>query len=97
MMRTSNPASSEPRMDSRSALSMKNRRWRRLRIVKCNDSFSLIFSSRIGTYRVGIRVGGALGGPPVAHKAIERGYPPPRRTLMPYGAHVAPLTLISSL
>jgi hypothetical protein len=36
--------SPEPRADSRSALPMKNRRWRRLRIVKHDDSFSLIFS-----------------------------------------------------
>jgi hypothetical protein len=37
--------STEPRTDSRSALPMKNRRWRRLRIIKHDDSFSLIFSS----------------------------------------------------
>ena len=35
--------SPEPRTDSRSALPRKNRRWRRLRIVKRDQSFSLIF------------------------------------------------------
>ena len=35
--------SPEPRTDSRSALPMKNRRWRRLRIVKCDETSSLIF------------------------------------------------------
>ena len=38
--------SSEPKTDSRSALPRKNRRWRRLRIVKRDESFSLIFFSR---------------------------------------------------
>ena len=35
--------SPEPRADSRSALLRKNKDWRRVRIVKCNESFSLIF------------------------------------------------------
>ena len=35
--------SPEPRADSRSALSREIRAWRRLRIVKCDDFFSLIF------------------------------------------------------
>ena len=34
-----------PRTDSRSALPMKNRRWRRLRIVKCAETSSPIFFS----------------------------------------------------
>ena len=37
--------SPEPKTDSRSALPRKNRRWRRLRIVKRDESFSLIFFS----------------------------------------------------
>ena len=37
--------SPEPRMDSRSALPMKNRGWRRLHIVKRDESFSLIVFS----------------------------------------------------
>ena len=36
--------SPEPRMDSRSALPREFRAWRRLRIVKRDESFSLIFS-----------------------------------------------------
>ena len=35
--------SPEPRTDSRSALPREIRAWRRLRIVKCDESFSLIF------------------------------------------------------
>src|SRR3989337_1061735 len=35
----------EPQTDSRSGLPMKNRRWGRLRLVKCDNSFSLIFLS----------------------------------------------------
>ena len=49
----------EPQTDSTSALPVKNRRWRRLRIVKHGDSFSLIFSPLIGIYGVGIRASGA--------------------------------------
>jgi hypothetical protein len=37
--------SPEPRTDSRSALPMKNRRWRRLRIVKRDETSSPIFFS----------------------------------------------------
>ena len=39
------PPSPEPRTDSRSALPREIRAWRRLRIVKCDHSFSLIFLS----------------------------------------------------
>ena len=35
----------EPQTDSRSGLPMKNMSWRQLRIVKRNESFSLIFFS----------------------------------------------------
>ena len=35
--------SPEPRTDSRSALPREFRAWRRLRIVKCDESFSLVF------------------------------------------------------
>ena len=55
--------SPEPRTDSRSALPRGFRAWRRLRIVKRDESFSLIFSPRKQIYRVGIEVGGAPGGP----------------------------------
>jgi hypothetical protein len=38
--------SPEPRKDSRSALPMKNRRWRRLHIVKRDETSSFIFFLR---------------------------------------------------
>ena len=55
--------SPEPRTDSRSALPREIRAWRRLRIVKRDESFSLIFSPRKWIYGVGVEVGGASGGP----------------------------------
>ena len=55
--------SPEPRTDSRSALPREIRAWRRLHIVKCDESFSSIFSPRKQIYRVGVEVGGASGGP----------------------------------
>ena len=53
------PPSLEPQTDSRFGLPMKNRRWRRLRLVDRDNSFSLIFSGKIGFYSVGFRVYGA--------------------------------------
>jgi hypothetical protein len=38
--------SPEPQTDSRSGLLVKNRRWRRLRLVKRDNSFSLVFFLR---------------------------------------------------
>ena len=55
--------SPEPRTDSRSALPRGFEAWRRLRIVKRDESFSLIFSLQNQIYRVGVEVGGAPGGP----------------------------------
>lgn len=55
--------SPEPRTDSRSALPRGFRAWRRLRIVKRDESFSLIFSPRTWIYGVGVEVGGASRGP----------------------------------
>ena len=52
----------EPRTDSRSALPREIRAWRRLRIVKCDESFSQIFSPRTRIYGVGVEVGGAPWG-----------------------------------
>ena len=43
MMMATDPPSPEPRTDSRSALPRGFRAWRRLRIVKRDESFSLIF------------------------------------------------------
>ena len=51
--------SPEPLTDSRSALPRKNMAWRRLRLVDRDNSFSLIFSPKIGIYSVGFSVSGA--------------------------------------
>ena len=53
------PPSSEPQTDSRSALLMKNWRWRQLLVVKRDESFSLFFSLKIGIYSVRVEVCGA--------------------------------------
>ena len=55
--------SPEPRTDSRSALPREIRAWRRLRIIKDDETFSLIFSPRKRIYGVGVEVGGRPGGP----------------------------------
>ena len=55
--------SPEPRTDSKSALPREIRAWRRLRMVKRDETFSLIFSPGDGIYGVGVEVGGAAGGP----------------------------------
>ena len=83
------PPSPEPRTDSRSALSREIRAWRRLRIIKRGESFSLIFFSRTWIYRVGVEVGGAPGGP------RGRGVPPGWQARPhPCGQVVGPLALI---
>ena len=69
--------SPEPRMDSRSALPREIRAWRRLRIVKRDETFSLVFSPRKPIYGVGVGVGGSPGGPRGRGLALERGAPPP--------------------
>ena len=55
--------SPEPRTDSRSALPRGFRAWQRLRIVKRDDFFSLIFSHQNSIYGGGVGVGEAIGGP----------------------------------
>ena len=55
--------SPEPRTESRSALLREIRAWRRLRVVKHDETFSLIFFSRTWIYGVGVEVGGAPGAP----------------------------------
>src|SRR3954467_11456394 len=81
--------SSEPRTDSRSALPREIRAWRRLRIVKHDDFFSLIFSPRKPIYRVGVGVGGCPGGPRGRGRALEGGAPPPSWTgCGPPGLHL---------
>ena len=65
--------SPEPQIDSRSALLRKNMAWRRLHIIKRDESFSLIFfSPRKRIYGVGVEVGGGPGGP-----QGQRARPPP--------------------
>ena len=78
--------SPEPRTDSRSALPREIRAWRRLRIVKHDETVSLIFSPRDRIYGVGDEVGGTSGGP------RDRGVRP-----HPRGQGVSPLVLILSL
>ena len=57
-------SSSEPKTDSRSALPRKSRRWRRLHIVKRDESFSPIFYPRTWIYGVEVEVGrSSLMGP----------------------------------
>ena len=73
--------SPEPRTDSRSALPREIRAWRRLRIVKHDETFSLFLSPRDGLYGVLVEVGGASGGWARPH---------------PRGQGVGPLVLILS-
>ena len=79
--------SPEPRTDSRSALLRGFRAWRRLRIVKRDDLFSLIFSPRKPIYGVGVGVGGPPGGPRGRGRAQGGGAPP-----HPRGQGVGPLS-----
>ena len=51
--------SPEPRTDSRSAFPREIRAWRQLRVVKRDETFSLIFSPTIGIYSIGFRASGA--------------------------------------
>ena len=71
--------SPKPRTDSKSALPRGFRAWRRLHIVKRDESFSLIFfSPRNQIYRVGVEVGGAPGGPRGSGaRPMGAGAPPP--------------------
>ena len=69
--------SPEPRTDSRSALPREIRAWQRLRIVKRDDLFSLIYSLRKQIYIVGVGVGGHPGGPRGRGRALG-GRPHPR-------------------
>ena len=84
--------SPEPRMDSRSALPRGLRAWRRLRIVKCDESFSLIFFL---PEREHIELELRSVEPQGAHEA--RGAPQGGgRTPHPRGQGVGPLVLILS-
>ena len=83
--------SPEPRTDSRSALPREIRAWWWLRIVKCDETFSLIFSPRDGIYGVGVEGGGATGGPRDRGRA-QGGWARPH----PRGQGVPPPALILS-
>ena len=78
--------SPEPRTDSRTALPREIRAWRRLRIVKRDETFSLVFSPRNGIYRVAVEFGGASGG-----RAQGKGRAP-----HPHGQGVVSMALILS-
>ena len=78
--------SPEPRMDSRSALPREIMAWRRLRVVKRDETSSLIFFPRDKRYRVGVEVGGGPGGPRDRGRAQEEGARPLSR-----GQGVGPL------
>ena len=80
----------EPRTDSRSALPRGFRAWRRLRIVKCDDFFSMVFSLRKQIYRVGVGAGGFPGGPR-GRGALLRGGAPTlaRRVWAPWSSSLA--------
>ena len=80
--------SPEPRTDSRSALPRGFRAWRRLRIIKRDDLFSLIFSLQKQIYRVGVGIGGSIGCPRGRGHALGGGAPHPR------GKGVGPLVFI---
>ena len=75
--------SPEPRTDSRSALPREIRAWRRLRIVKRDETFSLVFSPRNGYMELELRSVEHQGG----HET--GGAPPPSWTgCGPPGLHL---------
>ena len=79
--------SPEPRTVSRSALPRKIRAWRRLRTVKHDESFSLIFFLPGREYmELGLRS-------VVSQEAHEAGGAPQGGALHPYGQGVGPLML----
>ena len=88
---------SEPRTDSRSALPREIRAWRRLRVVKCDETFSLIFSPQTWIYGVGVEVGGGPGGPRDRGCALQGGTPLSRgQALGPLMYFFRPEILINS-
>ena len=70
--------SAEPRTDSRSALPREFRAWRRLRIIKCDESFSLIFFLPKNEYiEVELRSEELQGGHEVGGAPRGQARPPP--------------------
>ena len=76
--------SPEPRTDSRSALPREIRAWRRLHIVRCNETFSLFFLRESKYMEFELRSVDVQG----AHEAGARPHP--------HGQGVGPLALILS-
>ena len=79
----------EPWTDSRSALPRGFRAWQRLRIVKRDESFSMVFSPLKWIYGVRVEVDGASGGPR-GRGCAQGGRCAPH----PRGKGVGPLALI---
>ena len=69
--------SPEPRTDSRSALPREFRAWRRLRIVKSDESFSLIFFSEHKYIELELRSEELQGAHEVGGAPRGAGVPPP--------------------
>ena len=67
--------SPEPRTDSRSALPREIRAWRRLRVVKRNETFSLIFFSPRRNMELELRSEEVQGAHEIGGYALE-GAPP---------------------
>ena len=82
--------SPEPRTDSRSALPREFRAWQRLRIVKRDESFSLIFFS----LNVNIWSWGGVQWSP--RGPTRQGGVPQGGALHPHGQDVGPLSMILS-
>ena len=78
-------------MDSRSALPREIRAWRRLLIIKRNETFSLIFSLRNGIYELELRSVEVQGAHEIGGAPRGRG-----STSHPRGQGVGPLVLILS-
>ena len=81
--------SPKPRTDSRLALPGGFRAWRRLRIIKHDDFFSLFFSHRNSIYGGGVGVRDATGGSRGRGRALGG-----RRAPHPRGKVVGPLAFI---
>ena len=80
--------SPEPRTDSRSALQRGFRAWRRLRIVKRDDFFSLFFfSSKLNIWS-GVGVGDATGGPRGRGRTLGARPHPREKGVGPPGLHL---------
>ena len=67
----------EPRTDSRSALSREFRAWRRLRIVKRDESFSLFFLPEREYVELELRGGAVQGAREAGGAGGGGGAPPP--------------------